>query len=454
MTAGPEPRVAALGRNVRLGRHAWLRFTHLVAGMTALLAVTLVAVNLPYRFNQLNTFCTAALCGGGRLLPTDAPTLQRLGLSLEAYAIYTVGLNLLFALFCWAVAAVLMWRKSDEHIVVLAAVTLLALGASGGFSQDTVRPEWYVLYGLLFAAAFVAQVYLFYLFPDGHFVPRWTRWAIVPPVAWFLVGMGLALLRVRQPPVYFPILALLVIAFFGLGGLAQIYRFWRVSSSTQRQQSKWVVVGIALFVVFQVGWLIYFGMIRPALGQPALSGVLFQALNSLLYVASLGLIPLSLGIAILRYRLWDIDLLIRRTLVYGVLTGLLALAYISSVVVLQAVIGAVTGQQQPALVTVLSTLVGAAVFASLRRRVQTIIDRRFYRRKYDAARTLDAFSADLRHVVELDQLTNDLLAVVDETMQPDSVSLWLRATSDRPPALSRLRVVSAPGSARRAIVWQ
>jgi hypothetical protein len=139
------------------------------------------------------------------------------------------------------------------------------------------------------------------------------------------------------------------------------------------------------------------------------------------------LIPLSFGIAILRYRLYDIDIIINRTLVYGSLTALLALLYIGLIVALQALVGALTGtlSQQP-LVIVTSTLVIAALFQPLRRGIQNIIDRRFYRRKYDAARTVAEFDATLRNEVDLQQLSEHLVAVVQETMQPAHISLWLR----------------------------
>lgn len=138
------------------------------------------------------------------------------------------------------------------------------------------------------------------------------------------------------------------------------------------------------------------------------------------------LIPLSIGIAILRYRLYDIDILINRTLVYGTLTVLLAVVYIGSIVLLQQLFLQLTGQRQSALVTVISTLAIAALFQPLRRRIQGVIDRRFYRRKYDAARTLADFSATLREQVDLEQLNERLVAVVEETMQPSHVFLWLR----------------------------
>ena len=139
------------------------------------------------------------------------------------------------------------------------------------------------------------------------------------------------------------------------------------------------------------------------------------------------LIPLSIGMAILRARLWDIDIIIRRTLIYSTLTGALALVYVGSVVLLQAVLRPLLGQQSPPLVTVASTLAIAALFTPLRRRIQAIIDQHFYRRRYNAARTLAAFSIKMRDQVDLSTLTDDLLTVVKETMQPAHLSLWLGA---------------------------
>jgi hypothetical protein len=146
---------------------------------------------------------------------------------------------------------------------------------------------------------------------------------------------------------------------------------------------------------------------------------------SLISIGLLG-VPIFTGVAIARYRLYDIDLIINRTLVYATLTGMLALVYFGGVTATQALLRTLTGQEQlPQLVVVASTLVIAALFNPLRRRIQSFIDRRFYRRKYDAVKTLEAFSAKLRDETDLEALNNELVVVVRETMQPAHVSLWL-----------------------------
>ena len=168
--------------------------------------------------------------------------------------------------------------------------------------------------------------------------------------------------------------------------------------------------------------------IVPVAGSSGTALIRSAGIRSAFLIAA-ALIPLSMGLAILRYRLWDIDIIIRKTLIYGALTGLLALVYFGSVVLLQALFEAITGQRSP-VVIVVSTLLIAALFAPLRRRVQSGIDRRFFRQKYNAQRVLAQFAQTARDEVELEAFTAEVIRVARETVQPESASIWLR--KDKP----------------------
>jgi hypothetical protein len=198
----------------------------------------------------------------------------------------------------------------------------------------------------------------------------------------------------------------------GVGAAISLLVRFRRARGDERQQIKWFAAAAALSLV----WIIVFGQVTRGLPESIV------ALASLLVLPS---IPIATGIAILRYRLYDIDRIRNRTLVYGSLTATLVALYFGGIVVLQSVFVLLTGQRST-LAVVASTLAIAALFVPLRRRVQGFVDRRFYRRKYDARKTLEAFSAKLRDETDLNALSEDLVGVVRETMQPAHVSLWLR----------------------------
>ena len=193
-------------------------------------------------------------------------------------------------------------------------------------------------------------------------------------------------------------------------GTAVIVRFRR-SRGDERQQLKWFAYAVAVMVVVFVIWFSFalVGLVPP---------------SSLMYEVPLIGLPVATGIAILKYRLYDIDFIVNRTLVYGSLTLVLALMYFCGIVILQRLFVALTGQHST-LAVVASTLLIAALFTPLRRRIQSFIDRRFYRSKYDARTTLEAFSAELRNETDLEALSENLVGVVRVTMQPAHVSLWL-----------------------------
>jgi len=276
---------------------------------------------------------------------------------------------------------------------------------------------------------YVPTTFLLLLFPDGRLPsPRWrpVAWCAALGVIGFVAGSALEPGPLEEFPqivnpygVDSPILdavavagAILASASMVVSAISLIVRLRRVGSE-QRQQIKWLAYGGAVVVgtIFASGFVSIWSVPLSIL---------------IISVALLGL-PVFTGIAILRYRLYDIDIIINRTLVYGSLTLMLALVYFGGVTATQALFRTLTGQEQlPQLVVVASTLVIAALFSPLRRRIQSFIDRRFYRSKYDARKTLEAFSARLKNETDLEALNNELVGVARDTMQPAHISLWLR----------------------------
>jgi len=228
------------------------------------------------------------------------------------------------------------------------------------------------------------------------------------------VGLGgLLIWKVLQ--VWQPLQFLLIL----LATIGLFERFTR-SQGVERQQLKWIFLAITTIpVAAGLGLLI-------GNNNNSLLNDVYQVVNLLAPCS----FPVALAIAVTRYRLYDIDVIIRRTLIYAALTASLALIFFGSVILFQLALTAMSGQRSAA-VTVISTLLIAALFTPLRRRIQSDIDRRFYRRKYDAAQAIERFVATVRQETDLEQLSTGLLAVVAETMQPESVSLWLKQTEDR-----------------------
>jgi hypothetical protein len=359
--------------------------------------------------------------------------LHKLNLSIDFFAASSIILEFGFY-FVWVVVAfVIFLRKSNDWMALVVALFLVLFPATQSLGSPgdvgVAYPFLNLLTTILDNLGWLVLLLFFFLFPDGRFVPRWTAGVTLGYVFLNIIGNFLPFSRGPFSGVLsfflgLPLLAIIVC----IGLFSQVYRYIRISSPIQRQQTKWVLFGViaavALFIVLA------FPLIPiPMLVRGTVFGVLID--NTLFHCAVV-LIPLSIGFSILRYRLYDIDLLINRTLVYSTLTVLLALIYFSCVFVLQNLVRALTGQVgQSQLIIVGSTLAIAALFQPLRRRIQKIIDRRFYRQKYDAARTLATFSATLRNEVDLNQLKEHLIIVVQETMQPTHVSLWLRPSEFR-----------------------
>jgi hypothetical protein len=408
-------------RDTRL-HGSWLMLMRVTWMVVVVLSVGLFIVGVPFSFAASHTICSTASCTNNNQLTLDqVHELQHLGLSLDFYALFGTVLAIIFEIGYVATGVVIFWRKSNERIALVTSFYLVTFGAAfqGSNLLLTLHP---VLRMLSLGLAFVGNVcagFFFYLFPTGRFAPRWTRWLLVVWIAYWaftnllsgsiLTGSGLI-----DSLVFFGFLMSVV--------AIQIYRYRRVSTPVQRQQTKWVVYGLSGAVV---GFLL---LITVGFELSLHLGIIAYMVAGILLYLFLLLIPISLGVAILRSRLFDIDVIINRTLVYLTLTATLAVIYIGSIIAVQSLLRGIINQNNDVAIVV-STLVIAALFQPLRHRIQAIIDRRFYRRKYDAARTLAAFSATLRNEVDLSQLSEHLLNVVQETMQPSHISLWMRQPS-------------------------
>ncbi len=416
----PTPSASTIhlhGLWLTLARVGWLAI--------AALSLLLAGIALPQYTAQLHTVCAGASCPGVEISPAALRTLQQAGLSLDGYAALTLTLTLLSALVWCAVGFFLFWRKSDDWCILIFSLQAVTQGSGGnGITAPLQAGDsfWWIPNTLLFYLSTLLILLVFALFPNGRFVPRWTCWVVL------IFGIAAALPYIWADN---PIISQLAAVLFFLPSVillgGQIYRYRRVSTPTQRQQTKWIILGIAIILVVQIASVIP-ALVVPAFGQ---AGSLYQIVAGAIDTLTLLLIPPAIAISLLRYRLWDIDAIINKALVYGLLTALLAAVYAGLIIGLESLVGALSKQDTQPLVIVVSTLAIAALFSPVRRRIQMLIDHRFYRRKYDAEKTLAAFSAALRNEVDLHELHQHLLEVVQETMQPAQVSLWLRPLERR-----------------------
>lgn len=394
-----------------------------IISMTVLLGVVALV-----NWRRLATPCEDAL-NSCLMSPEQVAPLARLGIT-------PTGLTLGLVLLCCAaivltngVAALLLWRRSDDAMALLVAVTLVLLPAFFTPMYQALTGIWQEVSRTVNGLGGISFLLMVMLFPSGRFAPRWIWVPVVAGVVFIFTLSG------RLPnPVAVPVILLWTLTLIG----GQIYRYRRSSSPVQRQQTKWAVTGIVLAVLINqlywqpIGWI-------PALQR---KDSLFQLLVYPDFVLLMNVLAICFGVAIVRYRLYDIDLIIRRTLIYGSLTAILAGIYAVVVIVAQEVGQHLTKQSAPpSWLIVMTTLLIAALFNPLRQRMQVFIDRRFYRSKYDATRTIEAFGATLRTEMDLAGLSTQLVDVVHVTMQPAEITLWLRASPTEKPTQGEM----APG---------
>jgi MFS family permease len=415
-----QPAADLHGRWLLLARISWWGL--------ALLSLTFFMSGLPERYEALTLHW---------FIINPAPPavvqegLDQLGLTPGLYAGYGLALYVARATVFYLAAGLLFWRRPGERLALLVSCLLLALPVGDEdpavlHAMAADEPLRAVIGKLVETVGFTLVLWLVFLFPDGRFRARWTR---AVAIVWLLAGVGTLFLPgspidmsswpTALAAAFIPACAVLAVA-------AQVWRYRHISSLVERQQTKWFALGLAIVLTeFAIGSELtnYAPLAWPAAAPSrlVLTDLILHTVHNLAFLA----IPLTLAIAVLRHHLWDIDRLINRTLVYLILTiGLLGV-YLVLVLMLGGMMRAVTGQNS-SVVTAASTLVVAALFRPVRTLVQSHVDRRFNRRKYDAARTIEAFSARLRDLTELATLDQELRGVVTETMQPASVSLWMR----------------------------
>jgi hypothetical protein len=395
-------------------RGSWIGF--------ALISVSVFFFALPARFDQLIAD------------PYDMQEgLEALGLTLWHFAFYDIVLNSLVAASFVVCAVLLYRRKPDDWTVWLISLGLIAFLVSVLPVATTLQVAnlfWRLLLSITRAAGLAVIMAILLTFPDGRFAPGWTRlvflgwllytvlWLVFPDLA---PPTAFADVRVRATS--FAVIPLIM--YFGLGIVAQIYRYRRIFTPVQRQQTRWVLVGLATLLVVALGLFIPL-LVSTEIRASPVTFTLYLLLAIPITLFAFSLFPGTVVLAILRYRLWDIDLLIRRTLIYGALTGILALIYYVGVILLQSIL-----PTQSSISIVITTLVIAALFTPLRRRIQTGIDKRFYRRKYDAEKALAEFAALARSEVDMERLEGYLLDMVNETMLPEQISLWMKGSGRR-----------------------
>ena len=432
--------VATSDANIRL-TGPWLIIARVVWLALVLPGLGLFVAGLLATYQLIQRACgdpvmCSTLTGG--LTARELLALTTSGISVRMYAaLFTLFWALCTAVWC-AVGFLIFWRKSDDWLALLAAFFLVILGLNSStnafYALALAYPALALPSSFVVFLGYVSLGAFFVLFPNGRIVPRWM-------ILILLLFILFTFLNTFPSPIS-PItaswpawLSTLLTYLIPLGAIifSQIYRYRRVSTPLQRQQTKWVVLGLTVALGLVIAFLAINALFPTSVNS---NNVFGQIVSNIIFPIAISLVPLSIGFSIMRYRLYDIDSLINRTLVYGTLTVLLALAYVGLVFGLQYLLRGIMSQSNEVAIVV-STLSIAALFQPLRYRIQASIDHRFYSRKYDAAKVVEAYSATIRNEVDLNQLREHLMTVVQDTMQPSHISLWLREPASKIPPPDR-----------------
>jgi hypothetical protein len=429
-------------RDLTLARFGWI-----------LLAAALLTM-VGYSIGMHSTWISPSLPAA------ELEALKQIGVPPATYDTLRALLELTVLLAFTATSAVIFWSKRNDWMALLVSTALITFG--GTVFPFITDPSLQWAMHLIQVIGIATAGLTIFLFPNGRFVPRWTR-----PLA-FGLGIWLTALLVFPEvtsavgsidwlnPVQYAIRLIawllgtdvsaeafdqavqavrtvgfvsMLVGVFGAGAFAQIYRYMNTSDPVEKQQTKLVVFGLAVAVVSSLFYYLPPVFLAP-LREPGSAHWIFATVGQLVFSIALILVPVFLVTAMLRYRLWEVDLLINRTIVYTLLTGLLAAVYFASVYFFQSLVHAVTGQGSD-LVLVVSTLMIAALFRPLRDRVQIFIDRRFFREKVDFRRAFTEFGSELRTLIDLPELERTLVGRVTDLLHVRYAAVFLRDAGGR-----------------------
>src|SRR5450755_135417 len=402
------------------GEH-WTAFIRCIWLLFAILVLTLFVVSLPISFDYIRDNCYAHQCNGGP--PPALTTLQPLGIGADAYALSFTVFDAICVLVYLVIAAFLIWRKPREHMAVLGACALLLWGTTITQSLQTmamVQPFWSPLINVLAFLGLASFTFFIYLFPDGRFVPRWSYWVALIPVVAFLPGSiwpGSPADSQKWPQAWVG-----VVIVIWMGGIiaTQVFRYRYASNALQRQQTRWVLVGIAAatLCVITAGGLPL--IIWPDIATTG-SAVAYM-FNYTGIRAGMLLIPLTIGIAILRNRLWNIDLILHRALVYGGLTASVVGMYI--IVVGYFSIGFKIGNNP--LISLLATGIIAIAFQPLREQLQRRVNRLIYGQRDEPHTLLARLGEQLEHALTPQTVLPMLVETIASALKLPFAAIALR----------------------------
>lgn len=370
--------------------------------VTAAFIVQLFVLSIRPGYAELMRVCTEPVCPAGQLTPEGVESLDRLGVSISTYAVMQLFVVFTIAAIYFVISLLIFRAKRHDNLALYVALVLLCFGSFASNYVDVLRgvqPWLSNLIDLIPGITLIAFAILCYVFPDGHFVPGWTRWAawgwIAAPFMVFFSILFDVFEQTEAPLTAF-LLCLLATCI-----IAPIYRYRKLSSHVQRQQLKWVLIGLAQLLVMILIGVELLPLVFPVLD---VAGTVPNIISNILQTISLSLFPITIGIALLRHRLWDVDLVINRTLVYVPLTSILTVIYTTSMSISQRIFTTATGEQSQA-AAIFTTIILTTTFSPIKNALQSYVDRNF-----------KEVPGNLKALKELDKQLSQIVQALDHKL--------------------------------------